>query len=299
MSPRPAEGSPRAAAPTPGVYRGLLTLPGGQAPIARGRGRRLRDFVRPYLVAAAGAARLFAIGWSDRRRRGLIIDLAERFGHARQDVEPPTLPVVRAEELAPGRVLVDVREAAAANGNVDERELLAICRIARANAPSRIFEFGTFDGRTTLNLAANAAAGARVHTLDLPAEAAGATAAALEPDDLQYVRKAESGTRYRGSDLESAIEQLYGDSATFDYAPYVGAMDFVFVDASHAYDYVINDSLRAIELLGALGGTILWHDYARWPGVTRALHELRRLDPRFAGLRRIDGTTLAVLRVSA
>jgi len=42
-----------------------------------------------------------------------------------------------------------------------------------------------------------------------------------------------SGTRYRGTVWEHKIQQLYGDSAAFDYTPYQGKIDFVFVDGSH------------------------------------------------------------------
>jgi hypothetical protein len=75
-------------------------------------------------------------------------------------------------------------------------------------------------------------------------------------------------------------------------------MDFVFIDASHTFEYVINDSLVALKLLRESGGTIVWHDYGRWDGVTAALHELRSREPAFRDVVQVAGTTLAVLRVS-
>jgi hypothetical protein len=59
---------------------------------------------------------------------------------------------------------------------------------------------------------------------------------------------------------------------------------------------VINDSLHAMRMLRDGKGVIVWHDYSRWDGVTRALNQLRRLEPFFAELSWIDGTTLAVLK---
>jgi len=72
--------------------------------------------------------------------------------------------------------------------------------------------------------------------------------------------------------------------------------DFAFIDASHAYEYVLNDSRKVLAGLPGGHGTILWHDYGvGWRGVTRALHELRRDEPAFRGLRTVAGTTLAIL----
>jgi hypothetical protein len=52
----------------------------------------------------------------------------------------------------------------------------------------------------------------------------------------------------------------------------------VFVDASHAYSYVVNDTRLALALVRP-GGIVLWHDYvspAHCYGVWRALNELAR-----------------------
>lgn len=89
------------------------------------------------------------------------------------------------------------------------------------------------------------------------------------------------------------VKQLFGDSADFDFSPY--EVDFVFVDGSHAYEYVMSDSRRALAMLRNGRGLVLWHDYGEWEGVTRALNELHERDVAFAGLRHVDGTTLAML----
>jgi hypothetical protein len=67
------------------------------------------------------------------------------------------------------------------------------------------------------------------------------------------------------------------------------------VDGSHSYEYVMSDSERALALLAGKPGTIVWHDYGTWPGVTLALNELRTRDARFAGMVSIANTSLAVL----
>lgn len=275
--------------------RRVLTLEAVAAPHPRSRVRRAAGFARPYLFGLASAVYLFGVGWVKWKNRAIIVELCRHFGYNYDMREPATLPRIKASDIAPSAELLDVREIDTVDGNVSERELLTICRLVRAARPRQLFEFGTFDGRTTLNLAANAPDDSRVATLDLPREAIATAVAPIHSHELRYADKPASGSRFSQTALAGRIDQLLGDSGTFDFAPYHGSVDFIFVDASHTYEYVINDSLHAIRMLPASGGTILWHDYSRWDGVTRALNDLRGADDRFAGLTWIEGTTLARL----
>ena len=54
------------------------------------------------------------------------------------------------------------------DGNMAPHELETVASIVATVKPKRIFEIGTFDGRTTLNMALNAP-DAQIYTLDLPA----------------------------------------------------------------------------------------------------------------------------------
>ena len=274
----------------------MLELEGGSPPSHRGGLTRAAGFVRPWAVGAAGAAYLFGAGWFKWKNRAAIVELCRHFGYNYDAREPVELPAVSASSLAPSSGLIDVREIDAVDGNVSERELITIGRLVQATAPHTLFEIGTFDGRTTLNLAANSPLDAKVYTIDLPQESIDSSVAPIHAHEVRYADKSESGSRYRGTDVEKKIEQLYGDSGTFDFSEFYSGIDFIFIDGSHTYEYVINDSLHAIQMLRVGTGTIVWHDYGRWDGVTRALNELRRLKPEFAGLKWIEGTTLAVLK---
>ncbi len=187
--------------------------------------------------------------------------------------------------------LVQLAEPLANDGNVSLVELLVIARLVRERQPRRIFEIGTFDGRTTLALAMNAPDDAIVYTLDLPPNTP--TRLALEPSDRAFSGTPAPGARFRGTPMAAKIQQLAGDSAAFDFTQFTA--DFVFVDGSHAYEYVLNDSARALSLLGERSGMIVWHDYDEWPGVTAALDHLAATDGRYARLARVEGTTLAIL----
>jgi predicted O-methyltransferase YrrM len=262
----------------------------------KSKARRTVGFVKPYVVGAASAAYLFSVGWLRKKHRAAIVDLSSRFGYQHNSRVARELPEIAVDDVASTQTLIELHEPQAQDGNVSELELILLARLVRSTQPSDIFEFGTFDGRTTLNLAANAAANARVYTIDLPRESIEA-ARGIDPHEIQFADKPVSGTRFIGTDLESRITQLYGDSGSFDFSGMYASIDFVFVDASHAYEYVINDSLHALRMLRGGHGTIVWHDYGRWDGVTAALNELRSRHWSFRNLQSIAGTTLALTTV--
>lgn len=202
---------------------------------------------------------------------------------------------VAAGELAPTTEPVRLPLLEGAFGNVNPYEYVTLALIAKARRPLKLFEIGTFDGRSTHVLAANAPDTAELFTLDLPADQAGGTRFPLGATDLTMVRKPASGERFGGTAYAPRIRQLFGDSGRFDFSPWRGAMDLVFVDGSHEYDYVRQDSLSALAL-AAPGAIILWHDFGgSWIGVTEALLDLHRTNPAFAGLRRIRETSFAFL----
>ena len=180
-------------------------------------------------------------------------------------------------------------------GDVNLSELAVLASAAAAtHAGDEIIEIGTFDGRTTLNLAVNAPATHRIFTLDLPPQSA--PKFDLAPGERAYVEKPRSGRRFLDAppawaDAAGRITQLLGDSATFDWSAHVGRAGLVFVDGSHARDYVIADTGTAFRLV-AKKGMVIWHDYGVWEGVTRALEEIEA--SRHLGLRHVRGTSLVV-----
>jgi hypothetical protein len=224
-------------------------------------------------------------------------DLKRNVAGAIAEMHAITLPQVAWSDVLRRQPidLVDIRKR---DGNVHLGELAVLAQAAAAiPAGSSVVEIGTFDGRSTLNLAINARQ-ARVFTLDLPPQEAALYP--LAPGERRYVDKPQPGARFRACDpvwQEAArrITQLLGDSATFDWTPYEGRAGLVFVDGSHAYDYVRKDSATALRLV-AKGGLVFWHDYGRWEGVSRALDELEA--EHRLGLRHIRATSLVVWRAA-
>lgn len=171
-------------------------------------------------------------------------------------------------------------------------ELAILCGFVAHHRPQRLFEFGTFRGQTTLNLARCAPPDAHVFTLDLPPESIGALPYAR---DQGYVEVAK-GEAFQGKTAGTKITQLLGDSATFDFTPYARSIDFIFVDACHSYEACMADSLSALAMIRE-GGVIFWHDYQpHWSGVMAALEDLQRSSKKCANLTHIAGTSLALLQ---
>ena len=211
------------------------------------------------------------------------------------DLKPQTrLPPVHWSALLPANPIYLV-EARKEHGNVTEGELALLATAATLVSPDcDVVEIGTFDGRTTLNLAINTRPDVVVNTLDLPPEMA--TQFELHPSERHFVEKPRPGARFRNaaapwSERTAQIRQHLGDSATYDFSALYGRAGLVFVDGSHAYEYAVADSDTAFKLV-APHGVVIWHDYGVWDGVTRALEEIETA--RHLGLRHIAGTSLVV-----
>jgi hypothetical protein len=164
-------------------------------------------------------------------------------------------------------------------------EAFVLAQITACLQPKSIFEIGTFTGGSTLIMAQHSPLDAQVYTLDLPPDRL--RLPGDEPEQSERI-----GERFRGTPYARKITQLVGDSGAFDFSPYSRSMQLVFIDAVHTYEYVMNDSRAALDLLSQ-GGVIIWDDCsAEQPGVITALDELATSMP----IWRIAGTRFALFR---
>lgn len=150
----------------------------------------------------------------------------------------------------------------------------------------RAFEFGTHRGVSSTQLAANLPENGQLFTLDLPRSD---TRHHFKVDD--WAEKEVANYPVKGDlipeELRKKVTFLEQDSALFDPTPYAGTMDFIFVDAAHTMEYVVNDSDKAWVMLKP-GGIVAWHDCrAQSPDVVKYLRACK-YNPK-----RLGGTTLA------
>ncbi len=258
-------------------------------------------FLRRYFQSLAGCAYLFAGGFLAQKHRALLYALCRHFGFEKETADPnakpaPTVPKIPASAVIGDETTVRLSRIADVAGNITPAELMIISAFVKQRQPAVCFEIGTFDGRTTENMAANQPDGGKCYTLDLPPGDADKAALPLASGDKTYIDKPASGARISAQAKSGKITQLYGDSGTYDFSPYHGQVDLMFVDGSHSYEYVLSDTEAAWKLVKP-GGLILWHDYDSrwWPGVTRALNQLQSQDARFASVRNIENTALCFM----
>jgi hypothetical protein len=226
---------------------------------ARRRVHRVHNRNILFTVAATAVRRSLAD--PRRLRTGLLKDLwieFKRFG-------APHVPSI---ELSSIRGISDVR----VEGPIMRHCPLVVSALCTVLECQTVFEFGTYRGDTAWLLAHNAPM-ARLYTLDLTGPEAIRTTELELTDIDEYFSTWERGVRFRGTPEAARITQLSGDSATFDFSPFRGAMDLVYVDASHSYSYVRSDTEAALAMLSA-SGTIVWDDYTHYPGVYAYLNEI-------------------------
>ncbi|MDQ6789510.1 MAG: class I SAM-dependent methyltransferase [Candidatus Dormibacteraeota bacterium] len=177
----------------------------------------------------------------------------------------PNLRNVRVDEIS-GLKEITV------TGGVSRYCHLVLGALAKLLACRTIFEIGTYRGEASWLLAHNIP-DVHLWTLDLPdLEAADHMTFELTDRD-EYFTHWERGARYAGTPEAARITQLFGDSGTFDFSPYKGKMDLVYIDASHSYSYAKSDTEAALQLLSP-GGTVVWDDYTYYPGLFAYLNEL-------------------------
>jgi hypothetical protein len=173
-------------------------------------------------------------------------------------------------------------------------DLVSMCMLCQILEPKVILEIGTFRGSGALHWAGNAP-GAEVYTLDLPADRT--PALSLTETDRHHIRGHSETQKmaFDGRPEIGRIHCLYGDSAIFDFSPFLGKVDLFFIDGAHSYEYVRNDTLRAVEC-SKPGSVIAWHDYGRvgFNGVSKWLHEFSKQGKT---IYRVPGGSLAYTRL--
>ena len=195
-------------------------------------------------------------------------------------------------QMTSERIVLEHMQGGGVYNPIDELAYLAL--ITRNVRPARVFEIGTFRGRTALNFALNSPPECIVYTLDLPPSLRDAAQAATHRDDAAIIAKSDTGIDYSGKPGSEKIQQLLGDSSQFDFSPYFGRMDLVFVDGAHHYSAVESDTKNALQM-ARVGGWVVWHDFANYGDYNDVTRAVLRLVPAREVVQ-IDNTQLAVYR---
>ncbi len=172
-------------------------------------------------------------------------------------------------------------------GGTDAREVLTLAVTTRLLRPRRVFEIGTYNGRTTATFILNSPPEAEVFTLDLPPDVIRLEGYLSTDIDLVKDRHPEGFLTRAG--LAGRYQQIYCDSMQFDPEPFRDTVELGFIDGAHAEEFVRNDTAKmAIMMSGR--GYVFWHDYGG-RGSFRPLSNFLESLP--IELYRVPGTSLA------
>ncbi len=222
-----------------------------------------------YATASDDPAPSRDIAREKKRLRRFLSE--ERFARTRRHCQLRELPLA---SILPGieNVAVPLSAIHEESGHANHAEIPYVVATAHHRHAARIFEFGTFLGRTTAHLAASDPA-AHVWTLDLPAS------------QNPWRFASAVGSYFAGTPEAERITMIRKNAFEFDPSPFRGSMDFIWIDGDHSYEGVKNDTEKAFEMLSP-GGAIMWHDFGHEsPGLvdyfieftrSRALFRIRR-----------------------
>jgi predicted O-methyltransferase YrrM len=156
--------------------------------------------------------------------------------------------------------------------SMDAAEVMALCAIEKFIGATNVLEIGTYDGNTTLNLAANLPTDGRVTTIDLPQNWDRQFVYNVPGNYWNVTDRNRIGIQFQGTQYESQIRQVLGDSAAVDWRELTPPFDLIFIDGCHYRDYVSADTDNALRNLRP-GGVIVWHDYGDIKDVSRVVDE--------------------------
>lgn len=199
-----------------------------------------------------------------RNPRGLRHLLGNALAQSEQLVEESVdvtaLPEVSIDDLAAEQqdLIATIWAVPSVSRSVTLNEAIALAVLVRKIKARRIFEFGTYRGVSTTQLAFNLPEDGRVFTLDLPVSNLTTQFALDTKGEVEVVVDDRKGDLIPAH-LKSKITFIAEDSATFDPTPYAESMDMVFVDAAHTPEYIRNDSEKGWRMLRP-GGIMAWHD---------------------------------------
>jgi predicted O-methyltransferase YrrM len=143
-------------------------------------------------------------------------------------------------------------------GGTTAKEMLILAAVTKALRPRRIFEIGTYNGRTTSVLIMNAPHDCDVLTLDLPPVVQ--SAEGYIPSDIELIGNRETERFLKRARLRHRYQQIYTDSMQLDANAYRDSIELGFIDGAHTLEYVKNDTEKMAVMM-ADRGFVFWHDY--------------------------------------
>ena len=147
---------------------------------------------------------------------------------------------------------------------------MIVARFCKLLHPRKVLEIGTYRGGMTYHIARNTPQDCQIWTLDLPPKYLNGLSNKMIDSDvaLASMERSRVGEEWRGTAEVNKINQLLGDSITFNFSE-LPTMDLILIDGSHAEPWVEKDTENAFKMVSPTG-VILWDD-CYWSDVQRVL----------------------------
>jgi len=176
------------------------------------------------------------------------------------------LPLVHSADLFPNKEN-SINPYSFSDGGSLITDILLLKNAAANFNKCLFFEFGTWRGETTANVASVAK---NCFTLN------------LSDEEMKSLNLSQDYINQIGlfSKEKENIVHLKGNSLTFNYSELNTKFDLIFIDGNHHYDYVKSDTENTFKYLSHENSIVIWHDYAYNPEKVRF--------PVLAGI--LDGT---------
>jgi hypothetical protein len=158
------------------------------------------------------------------------------------------------------------------------QELIVLNKVVDHLQAKRVVEFGTAEGRTTLNIAAHLPPDGEIITLDLP----------------DVPGKSVAGGFFKDQPQKAKIKQVFASVDSWDFRPFRASAEIVFCDACDLLPGLAAEAYLAFSLIKR-GGVIFRHDYSSAEGPTKFWNWLAIQLP----VSYIEGTCMLCLRVDS
>ena len=154
-------------------------------------------------------------------------------------------------------------------GNISLMEALIISYIVETTKPKKIFEIGTFDGFSTYHLAMNSHSSAEIYTINLPMNDEHTKENIIRLSWLEYfgdnsthtaLKKSKIGAIYKRCPQGGKVQQLFGDTLTYDFSEFKEKIDLCFIDGGHSHECLVKDTSNAMDMLSERG-VVIWQDF--------------------------------------
>jgi len=226
-------------------------------------GKNKTKFYVMYFIIIIYIPKIFFWDRFITRKSGIVDRMIFKYYNLTMPIEPK-IPKRPFSDILKNIQPVNIAEPEFSGGNVTLYELFVISCIASklGKKNRKVFEIGTFNGRTTLNIALNTSKLTKIYTLDLP----------RDKRDSSFADVCLLFDKDKYKEIQERIVTLYGDSMNYDFQSLNILYDMIFIDGDHSYDGCLNDSNKVSKILKE-DGLIIWHDYLAWDGVTKYLNE--------------------------